>query len=285
MQLRASLFLLCFLSCSTMFAQTPAGVWEGSFLVNGNKKQKMNVRIELMEQDGGFVGIINTRGFDKNTVYGCDYLVTGSVNGQTLNLKRKSVRRGIGMSNEDCIWFQELALRLQKTNAVEQLKGDWVWMSEEADQFTAVKSQDSVSEVTKDEITAYVEETYRMYEENNVMLPIVDRMSNKIADIYVDSGDIVLDFSVDSASVHDSIAVFFNGNLISADHNFIKAPLRVRLKELAPGANDVVVISQSVAQNKLNIRLDVKFQGKSQQFTLHPGFTRNELLFFHRKQE
>ena len=246
----------------------------------------MNVRIELMEQEGGFVGIINTRGFDKNTVYGCDYLVTGSVNGQTLNLKRKSVRRGVGMSNEDCIWFQELDLRLQKTNNEEQLKGVWVWVGDDQkDQFTFVKSQDSVSEVTKDEITAYVEETYRMYEENNVLLPVVDRMSNKIADLFVDSGDIVLDFSVDSASVHDSIAVFFNGNLISADHNFKKAPLRVRLKELAPGANDVVVISQSVAQKKLNVRLDVKFQGKSQQFTLQPGYTRNELLFFHRKQE
>ena len=285
MQLRASFFLLGFLFCSTMFAQTPAGVWEGSFLVNGNKKQKMNVRIELMEQDGGFVGIINTRGFDKNTVYGCDYLVTGSVNGQTLNLKRKSVRRGVGMSNEECFWFQELALRLQKTNAVEQLKGDWVWMSEEADQFTAIKSQDSVSEVTKDEITAYIEETYRMYEENNVLLPIVDRMNNKIAELNIDSGDIVLDFSTDAPTIHDSIAVVFNGQVISENHNLKKAPLRIRLKELLPGMNDIVVISQSVAQNKLTVQLVVKNEDKSQQFTLHPGFTRNEVLFIHRKQE
>lgn len=245
----------------------------------------MNVRIELMQQEGGFVGVINTRGFDKNTVYGCDYLVTGTVNGQTLNLKRKNVRRGIGMSNEECVWFQELELRLQRTTNGEQLKGVWVWMNESSDQFTAVKSQDSVSEVTKDEITAYVEETYRIFEENNVLLPIIERYQNKIAEINVDSGDIVLDFSVDSASVHDSIAVFFNGNLISIGHDFKKAPLRIRLKELAPGSNDVIVVSQSVAQNKLSLLLDVKFHGKSQQFTLHPGFTRNDVLYFHRKQE
>jgi hypothetical protein len=285
MQLRAFLFLLTFLFCSTMFAQTPAGVWEGSFLVNGNKKQKMNVRIELMEQEGGFVGVINTRGFDKNTVYGCDYIVTGAVSGGSLRLKRKDVRRGVNMSNEDCIWFRELDLRLQQSNSGEQLKGVWLWMSDEADQFTAVRSQDSVSEVTKDEITAYVEETYRMYEENNVLLPIVDRLNKKVADITIDSGDIVLDFTTDSVSVHDSIAVVFNGQVISASHNFKKAPLRIRLKELAPGANDLVVISQSVAQNKLTFQLVVSNEGKSQQFTIHPGFTRNEVLFLHRKQE
>ena len=245
----------------------------------------MNVRIELIEQEGGFVGIINTRGFDKNTVYGCDYLVTGSVNGQTLNLKRKSVRRGVGMSNEDCIWFQELDLRVQKTNNGEQLKGYWVWISEEADQLTVVKSQDSVSEVTKDEITAYVEETYRMYEENNVLLPIIDRLNHKAGELNIDSGDIVLDFSIDSLSVHDSIAVVFNGQIISQLHDFKKAPLRIRLKELAPGSNDIMVISQSVAQNKITLQLVVKYGDKSQQYSLYPGFTRNEVLFLYRKQE
>lgn len=245
----------------------------------------MNVRIELIEQEGGFVGVINTRGFDKNVVYGCDYIVTGTKDGQSVNLKRKNVRRGIAMSDEECVWFQSLNLRLQQTGKSEELKGAWVWMDESRDQFTAVKSQDSVSEVTKDEITAYVEETYRIYEENNVMLPAADRYSNKIADIHVDSGDIVLDFSVDTVSVHDSITVVFNGQPISAFHDFKKTPLRIRLRELMPGINDIIVISQSVAQNKLKIRLDVKYHGKSQQFTLHPGFTRNEVLFFHQKQE
>ena len=245
----------------------------------------MNVRMELMENEGGFIGVINTRGFEKNTVYGCDYIVIGSVNGEKLSLKKRNVRRGVNMSSDDCGWFQELDLRVQKTNNGEQLKGYWVWISEEADQLTVVKSQDSVSEVTKDEITAYVEETYRMYEENNVLLPIIDRLNHKAGELNTDSGDIVLDFSIDSLSVHDSIAVVFNGLIISQLHDFKKAPLRIRLKELAPGSNDVMVISQSVVQNKITLQLVVKYGDKLQQYSLYPGFARNEVLFLYRKQE
>ncbi len=241
--------------------------------------------MELIENEGGFVGVINTRGFEKNTVFGCDFIVTGSDNGEKLSLKKRNVRRGVNMSSDDCEWFQELDLRVQKTNSGEQLKGLWVWISNEADQLSLVRSQDSVSEITKDEITAYVEETYRMYEENNVLLPIIDRLNHKAGELAVDSGDIVLDFSIDSTTLHDSITVVFNGQVISEFHDFKRSPLRIRLKELTPGNNDIIVISQSVAQNKLTLQLVVKHGGMSHQFSLTPGFTRNELLFLYRKQE
>jgi hypothetical protein len=285
MQLRAFLLLVSFLFCSTLFAQTVAGVWEGSLLVNGSKKQKLNVRIELMEQDGVFVGIINTRGFDKNTAYGCDYVVTGNLQGTRVQLKRKSVRRGISMSDQECLWFREADLRIQKTNNGEQVSGNWIWMNDQADAFTATKSQDSVSEVTKDEIADYVEDTYLLYEQNNVLLPAGDRLNKTVATISIDSSDLVLDFSSLSPSVHDSITILFNGEPISHLHDLNKAPLRIRLKALPYGRNELILVSQSVAQNKLKILLELKHQGKSQQFTLQPGFTRNEVLFFNRKQE
>lgn len=245
----------------------------------------MNVRLELFEQDSAFVGIINTRGFNQNTVYGCDYVVSGTTQGSKLKLRQKALRRGVAMSNEDCLWFRELDLTIQKTGIGEQVSGRWIWMNEEGDAFTAQKTQDSASEITRDEIAAYVEETYRIYEEKNVLLAPSDRLNNKVATLPIDSSDIILDFSSAVPSVHDSIAILFNGEPIADFHDLNKKPLRIRLKALPVGNNEVIVISQSVTQNKLNVLVEIRYRGNSQQFTLHPGFTRNEVLFLQREEE
>ena len=53
----------------------------------------MNVRVELMETDGEYIGIVYSRGFDQNTTYGCDFLVGGRIYDGKISLVRKQVMR------------------------------------------------------------------------------------------------------------------------------------------------------------------------------------------------
>jgi hypothetical protein len=284
MQLRAFLFFIVIVFSSTLVAQSLTGVWEGSFLLNGSKKQKMSVRVELIETDGEYVGIVSSRGFDKNTSFGCDYLVGGRMYDGKISLIRKEVRRGVAMSKTDCAFFEELYLTLPKNGAVTQLTGRWYWRGDAFDAFTAVKTDSVISEFTKDEIGDYIQELYKQFEEQNILLKPENRLYQKVDEVDIDGSDIVLEFTSIDKSVHDSISVLYNGDIVATDRDLTKRPLMIRLKEPVSGMNDIIVISQSIAQNKLKIRLLVKQQGKEYTYILEPGFIRNSLLLLNRKQ-
>lgn len=283
MKARALLFFIALSFSSVLSAQNLAGVWEGNFLLNGNKKQKMSVRVELMETDGEYIGVVYSRGFDKNTSFGCDYLVGGRIYDGTISLVRKEVMRGVAMSKTDCAFFEELYLTIPKNNTEKTLTGRWCWRNVECDAFTASKTDTVVSELAKDEIDSYILDLYSQFEQRNMLLKPENRLYQKISELEVDSTDILLEFTSIDKNIHDSITVLFNGEVIATEHDLSKKPLRIRLKELTPGVNDIIVISQSIAQNKLNIRLNVKQQQLAQVYTLEPGFIRNSLLLLKRK--
>lgn len=283
MQLRAFLFLITIGFSSTLLAQNLAGVWEGNFLLNGNKKQKMSVRVELMETDGEYIGVVYSRGFDKNTSFGCDYIVGGRIYDGKISLMLKQIMRAVAMSKKDCAFFEELYITIPKNDTVTQIDGRWYWIGEAFDSFSAVKTDSVISELAKDEITGYIQDLYNQFEQRNILLKPENRLYQKVSELEVDSTDILLEFSSIDKSIHDSISVLFNGEVIASEHDLSKRPLRIRLKELTPGVNDIIVISQSIAQNKLNIRLNVKQQQLAQVYTLEPGFIRNSLLLLKRK--
>lgn len=284
MQARTLLLFIALSFSLELSAQTLAGVWEGSFALRGSKKQKMNVRVELMETDGEYIGVIYSRGFDRNTSFGCDYVVGGRVYDGKISLVRKEVMRGVAMSKTECAFFEELYLTLPKNNSEKTLSGKWYWRNDEFDSFTASKTDSVVSELAKEEVDTYIRDLYDKFEKTNVVLNPEYRLYQKAVELEVDNTDILLEFSSVDKSRHDSISVMFNGEFISTDHDLSKRPLRVRLKELAPGTNDIIVISQSIAQNKLQIRLLLKQGEITNEYMLEPGFIRNSLLLLKRKQ-
>lgn len=285
MQARAFLLFTAIIFCSTLLAQNITGVWEGSFLMNGRQKQKMNVRVELMETDGEYIGIVYSRGFDQNTSYGCDFLVGGRIYDGKISLVRKQVMRGVAMTKGDCVFFEELYLTIPKVATETRINGKWYWRGEAYDAFSAVKTDSVVSDLTKDEIGDYIQDLYSQFEKNNVLLKPENRLYQKVGELEVDGSDILLEFTSTDNNKHDSIGVFFNGDLIANEHDLSKRPLKVRLKELPTGLNDIIVISQSVAQKKLNIQVNVKQQDQSHVYVLEPGFIRNSLLLFKRKEK
>lgn len=284
MQARVFLFFIAFSFSAALTAQTLAGVWEGSFLLRGSKKQKMNVRVELMETDGEYIGVVYSRGFDKNTSFGCDYLIGGRIYDGKISLIRKDVRRGVAMSKTECAFFEELFLTLPKNKSETTLTGKWYWRNEEFDSFTATKTDSVVSELAKEEVDIYIKDLYDTFERRNILLKPENRLYQKAAELEIDGTDILLEFSSIEKSQHDSISVLFNGDLVANDHDLIKRPLRIRLKEPIPGVNDIVVISQSIAQNKLKIKVLVKQHENVYEYILEPGYIRNSLLLLKRKE-
>jgi hypothetical protein len=244
----------------------------------------MSVRVELMETDGEYIGVVYSRGFDKNTSFGCDYLVGGRIYDGKISLIRKDVRRGVAMSKTDCAFFEELYLTLPKNNSATTLTGKWYWRNDEFDSFTASKTDSVVSELAKEEVDIYIKDMYDTFEKRNILLKPENRLYQKVAELEVDGTDILLEFSSIDSSVHDSIIVLYNAEQIAISNNLAKRPLRIRLKETAKGMNDIIVISQSIAQNKLKIRLQVKHQQQTHEYSIEPGFIRNSLLLLKRKE-
>jgi hypothetical protein len=283
MQARAFLFFIALSFSAALSAQTLAGVWEGSFALKGSKKQKMNVRVELMETDGEYIGVVYSRGFDKNTSFGCDYVVGGRMYGGKISLSLKDIRRAVAMSKTECAFFEELYLSLSKNKSETTLTGKWYWSNNEFDFFTASKTDSVISELAKEEVDIYIRDLYDTFEKSNVLLKPENRLYQKVAEIEIDSTDIILEFSSIDKSKHDSISVLFNGELIANDHDLTKRPLRVRLKE-PTGFNDIIVISQSIAQSKLKIKLLIKQEEHLYEYTLEPGYIRNPLLILKRKE-
>ena len=244
----------------------------------------MSVRLELLENDGNYVGVAYTRGFYKNESYGCDYVLSGRMYNGEISLVKKDVRLAVNMLKSECEIFEALYIVFSAKNNGAQLRAKWFWGNGAFDSFVAVKTDSVVSETAKDEIDSYVKDLYKQFEENNVILEPEDRLHRKVAALEVDSSDIMLSFSSINKNLHDSITVMYNGNIIAQARSLSKQPLVIHLKKPESGINDLVVISNSVVQNKLSLRLLVKQQQKEYTYTIEPGFTQNSLLLLNRKQ-
>lgn len=245
----------------------------------------MNVRMELMQTADQILGIITTRGFEKNTVYGCDYLVTGTMHDKKLRLTRTNVRRGVTMSKTDCSFFRQLELQINKPDTSKTITGAWIWGDEARDVFTAVKTDSVISESASDEINAYVEELYNSFEQTNLYMVPAERLNRKVTELTADSTEMLLEFYSAEKSINDSISVFLNGEPVSSNYHLFQKPLRIRLQQIDSGMNEIIVVSESIGKPTLHLRFITKQGTHTQEFILTPGFVRNALIRINRKPD
>lgn len=267
-----------------LHAQNLQGVWEGKLNLNNSGSRYMNVRLELVKQDSSFFGLLYTRGLEKNIVYGCDYFITGfSVNG-IVDFKWQKVQRAVAMKENDCRTFDHLIFGMKEEDSIKNVLGNWVWQNGNVGVFSCSKVSEVISDMAADEISVYLDDLYTQYETLGILLPVKDRFMKKVFELQVDSSDIVVELSTIDSSNHDSISVYFNGNSIAELHDLVKKPLRLRLKDLPIGANDLLVVSESSDQPKLNILMKIIQQGVVNLITIHPGFTANSIVLFTKKE-
>jgi hypothetical protein len=287
MQLRAFIFLLFFIFCSALVAQNITGMWEGSFgLADVKTVQEIKVRVEVTVSEGEYTGIIYTRGLDKNTVWGCDYVVAGHLrlHDGVVSLVRKSLIRNPGIAESKCEFFDKLELVLPYRGEAKKIKAYWYWQDGRFESFSITKKSAVVSEIAKEELDTYNIAMYESFEKNNVFLLPKKRLHKIAAELEVDSSDIMLEFSSVDQDLHDSIEISINGVVLRRNHDVSKKTLRLQMKPVADSVNKIIVISNSVVQPKLMIKLHVKQQQQVWEYTLEPGFTRNAVLLLKPKQ-
>lgn len=266
-------------------AQNLEGVWEGKLQLENKRDNNMSIRLEIVQQDSNFFGLLYIRGLEKNTIYGCDYFITGFYEFGKINFKWQKVQRSIAMKESDCKNFERIIVGFKEKNSKQTIEGNWVWENGNTDFISCVKVEDAISDMANDEIENYIKEVSDQYETMGILLPVKERFMKKIFEKQVDSSDIVVEFSTIDSSNHDSISVYFNENPIAELQSLKQKPLRIRLKQLLPGLNDLIIVSESDLQNKLKISMKIIYEGEVNVMSIRPGFANNILVQFIRKQE
>ena len=268
------------LQALVLTGQQLAGVWEGAVQLGYAKTDKMNIRLELMQEGDLCFGVLYCRGYEKKVVFGCDYIVQGGIVSKALQLQWVNVQRVLGMSNEDC--RQMAAIKLQLTDSV-TMSGTWQWMLGETVSVNCRKVNSEISFDAADEFAAYKAGVFKTYAERRLFLKITERFPERLYEGVVDSSELIVDFtSIDTAS-RDSLAVFLNGSLLATSDHLNKAPLRLRLIDLPPGENALVLANTSSTNYTSTIRVTLRHRGDIKTMQATPTGATNMLLYFRRR--
>lgn len=287
MQLRAFLFVVSILFCSTLVAQNITGMWLGNFELIDKTKQKINVRLEIVEIEGEYMGVVYTRELDKNTVYGCDFVVAGQLrlHDNVLSLIRKSVVRTVNTYKGDCEALERLDLVIPITKDFKKIRVRWYWQNGTSEKFSITKKADAFPAMAKEEPDTYKREMYEAFEKNNILLLPQKRLEKIAAELDVDSSSILLEFNSAEPGTNDPIEVSVNGEVQRRNQEVSNKTLRLQMKPFADSITKIIVVSNSVVKPKLKIRVFIQQQQKVWEYTLEPGFTRNAVLLLKRRQD
>ncbi len=281
MQLRTLLFLSFLSFAFSATAQDYTGVWEGHFYLV-NKKRKMNVRIEVMQQEKELVGVISTRGFENNTAYGCDYIVAGQIVKNKLVLYRTSVQRGIAM--HDCASFSIIELTLDKTDTSTAAKAQWFWTNDSKEAFGLKKTATEMSEIGKEEIADEERKRISRKENREKFKQIHWSETTTIDELQVNSKAIVITVSSVEKDPKATLSAFVNGKMVALNSNLAKNVLVIRIEDVALH-NRVVFLNNSATGEQLDIKITFQQGKKTKEWITSIEALDNSLLLLTHKNE
>jgi hypothetical protein len=266
---------------SELDAQSLTGVWEGEVLLGEGRKNKMSLRLELLEQNKICYGILYTRASQKGTVYGCDYILSGQATKTSLQLKKVNVQRSVAMSSDECGMMNYLLLLFSDTDS-SSLSGNWGWASGITSTVKCKKVSNEISPLAVDELTDYRKGIFEFYETQKLFLEPEERMNLLLMNMDVDSSDFTVELRTDELFATDSIDVYVNDELVSSKHPLSVKPLRIKLQGFPAGENELLIVNRSDVQFRQKIKVNICYKGVSRELTVEPSFVKNSLLLFTR---
>lgn len=265
-------------------AQQKSIVWQGKLRLQGGASKEMNLRLELIMEGPNCIGVLYTRATDKGLVFGCDYIVNGLYLNNYFDLRQIKVIRSASVNSSECEQFEKLSLQHSTKDSAMSLNGKWVWKSDELIPVNFIKLSDEISEMALDEITTYRKELFQMYEEKSIYLSPADRLSEVVYQTEVDSTDLVVDIAGTASGSQDSVQVFLNGELITQSHALTVGQLRLRIKAIAKGENELIVVNSSATSSKLFFSIGFTQNGKTKTSGGEATFARNAVIMLNRKE-
>ncbi len=282
--MRNFLFLLLFSTSLQAYTQNLQGVWEGKVLLGG-KNNNLNLRLELIEQEGSYYGILYSRGSDKGVVYGCDFFVSGNLQSGHLFLKWQKIQRAVAMKESDCSMADHFDLRFRYKDSAQKLEGQWVWQEGNSNQMSLEKVDSSISDMATDEINDYIRQLYEAYEISGINLPAESRLVKKVYEQPVENSPMIVQISTIDSSAHDSISVYVNDNCVASQQNLLKKPVRLRFETMHPGDYEIVIVNESEVQNRTKVGVKIIQSGEMKETVVTSTYTINPLILFTRKEE
>ena len=280
-----SFFSLFFLFAGA-FAQDLSGTWEGELRLNDDKDHILKVEMEMLSDvNGNLLAIIYTRGFESNTVFGCDYIMNGQVDKGNFRLGMQKLQRNFNISPANCIYLDNIRATLSLEDSVRWIRGNWISGTGPRSRFFCHKVSDELSENGKDELAAYMDEIYKKLDETEVYLSPSERQNEKVAAYVSDSAEINFDISAKTVTGNDSVAVLLNGDTIINNYNLSVKALRIRFTMADDQPNELVIINQSKRVKSLDLSARIIEAGiEKAGYLCQPGFTRNAVFFIRRKK-
>jgi hypothetical protein len=254
MQLRALLFFSFLSFAFSTVAQNYTGVWEGHFYLRG-KKNKINVRIEITQKGDRLHGVVTTRGFKKNTAYGCDYIVSGWVEGTALVLGVNNVQRGVAMTKADCGSFKRIELYPTKSDSSSMAKLHWFWVDNSKKKLVVKKTEPAISETAREEMKNLNRKpdppSYILLK--NEHMP--GQLLNKSLGTYsVANKEVTIVVSCLQTNPKATMTVTMNESTVSDNFNFSEKVLVIRVADLQR-INKIDFINNSDRRFKLDVKI------------------------------
>lgn len=286
MQLRAFLFLSFLSFAFSTTAQNFKGVWQGSFLMNGKKKQKINIMIEIAQKDGLLIGVVTTRGIDKSIIYGCDYVVAGNVKNNKLILVRRKVQRTVAIEYDDCVLLRRIELFFDRKDTMNTVKGKWVWDAENVEEFTAQRTATEISESAKEEVSKGIkgggDADAKKQEEVRTKIELRHK---KVDELVVENGDITIIVSMLEKVPNTSVNVLLNGKLVIDEFNLSMNMMDVRFKVLDLNKYYINIINTSDHNRRLPVKIVLQQGSFTKEWTTSIEPDGNAWLLLKRKEE
>lgn len=241
MQLRAFLFLSFLSFVFSASAQNYTAVWEGSFLTNS--KNKVNVRIEVVQNGNSLHGVVTTSEFEKNTDQSCVYVVPGSISRYALTLEMSRTQRASSIRNDGCSAFRKISWFVVERDSVNTTSAVWYG--------TDGSSQDFVIRKTATEVSKKAREKMKVLKVEDGDHPAFPEY---LGERLVENKEIsIIVTSVEKKS-KAPITVTLNGRALAENFDLSENVLVLRLKDIAQ-VNNVDFINVSTRKSWLDVKI------------------------------
>lgn len=234
-----------------------------------------------VEEDslGRLWGMMYLRGFEKNTLIGCDYLVVGMHNGRLVNMAWQKVVRQVNLNDETCGWLRNMSGFYSATEiGINALSGVWKSQNGLSSPFSVLQSDTVVSTSTREELDKYAEEMFAYFESNGLYLAPDQRRNDSAARILTDSAEVVLEIRSASRQTGDSISIYRDGEVAIFRHDVFQNPLRLRIPMTDSLPSEILFVNESPKRNKVRLRINWIEEGLPRSMELIPTHTRNQLF-------
>lgn len=246
----------------------------------------MRMTLELEEDSTGRLwGMMYLRGFEKNTVTGCDYLVVGARDQNRVFLVWEKIVRQVNLNEETCGWLRSMSAVIIPTEPNgKSLAGIWSSPNASVSNFSTVQTAFQVSNSTSEELEKYGEDLFLFVERSGFYLAPMERRFERVAEITSDSAELVMEVRSAARKQGDSISVYLDGYPSISLHDVFANPLRLRIQLADSVTNEILFVNESVLRNRLKINLSWIESGEKKSLAIEPSHTRSPLISIRRKR-